>query len=190
MQIYGGIFAMQLYWNHTSAWVISSKFAAFLQNTFSEEHLWRAASVHLHYSKKHTVSCYSSCFLSLSTVQFHSYTKILILIPFISTLTPIIPTLIPRIPRIPHSVPWFPIPAFTDSLRIIYYYNPCKNLQYKITNKRGIFNKNIKKLLQKIFSWTLKYCCWITSSRMLRFFLSADISHYIDQFRNWCYLTK
>ena len=38
MQIYGGIFAMQLYWNHTSAWVISSKFAAFLQNIFSEEH--------------------------------------------------------------------------------------------------------------------------------------------------------
>ena len=38
MQIYGGIFAMQLYWNHTSAWwVISSKFAASLQNIFSEE---------------------------------------------------------------------------------------------------------------------------------------------------------
>ena len=31
----------------------SSKFAAFLQNTFSEEHLWRAASGHLHYNKKH-----------------------------------------------------------------------------------------------------------------------------------------
>ena len=39
MQINGGIFAMQLYWNNTSAWVISSKFDAFLQNTFSEKHL-------------------------------------------------------------------------------------------------------------------------------------------------------
>ena len=32
---------------------ISSKFAALLQNTFSEEHLWRAASEHLLYNKKH-----------------------------------------------------------------------------------------------------------------------------------------
>ena len=104
MQIYGGVFAMQLYWNHTSAWVISSKFAAFLQNPFSEEHLWRAASGHLHYKKKHTVSC----FLSLSKAvihQFHSYTKILTFIPFLPTLIPRIPTLIPHIltliPRIP-----------------------------------------------------------------------------------------
>ena len=29
--------------NHTSAWVFSCKFAAHFQNTFSEEHLWRAA---------------------------------------------------------------------------------------------------------------------------------------------------
>ena len=84
MQIYGGIFAMQRYWNHTSAWVTSSKFSAFWQNNFSEEHLWRAAPGHLHYKKKHTVSC----FLSLSTViihQFHSYTKIVTYIPFIPT---------------------------------------------------------------------------------------------------------
>ena len=46
-------------------------------------------------------------FLSLSTViihQFHSYTKILTLIPRIPTLIsriPTIPTLIPRIPIIP-----------------------------------------------------------------------------------------
>ena len=33
--------------------MISCKFAAFLQNTFSEEQLWRAASAHLHYNKKH-----------------------------------------------------------------------------------------------------------------------------------------
>ena len=33
----------RLYWNHTSAWVISCKFAAYLQNTFFKEHLWVAA---------------------------------------------------------------------------------------------------------------------------------------------------
>ena len=43
---------MQLYWNHTFAWVISCKFTVFLQNTFSEKHLWRTASGHLHYNKK------------------------------------------------------------------------------------------------------------------------------------------
>ena len=128
MQIYGGIFAMQLYWNHTSAWVISSKFAAFLQNTFSEEH-------------------HGGLPLDIYTIirntQFliiHSYTKNLIIIPFISTLsfshshpnsphshpdshhptlisripTPIsrILTLIHRIPHFPYSFPLFrsPIP--------------------------------------------------------------------------------
>ena len=35
--------ALQLYWNHTSAWVFSCKFAAYFQNTFSKEHLWMAA---------------------------------------------------------------------------------------------------------------------------------------------------
>ena len=34
----------QRYWNHTLAWVFSCKFAAYFQNTFSKEHLWRAAS--------------------------------------------------------------------------------------------------------------------------------------------------
>ena len=37
--------ALQLYWNHTSAWVFSYKFAAYFQNTLSYEHLWMAASV-------------------------------------------------------------------------------------------------------------------------------------------------
>ena len=36
--------ALQLYWNRTSAWVFSCKFAAYFQNTFSQEHLWRATS--------------------------------------------------------------------------------------------------------------------------------------------------
>ena len=36
--------ALQLYWNQTSAWVFSCKFAAYFQNTFTQKHLWRAAS--------------------------------------------------------------------------------------------------------------------------------------------------
>ena len=36
--------AKQLYWNRTSAWVFSCKFDAYFQNTFSQEHLWVAAS--------------------------------------------------------------------------------------------------------------------------------------------------
>ena len=92
---------MQRYWNRTSAWVTSSKFSAFWQNNFSEEHLWRAAPGHLHYKKKHTVSC----FLSLPTViihQFHSYTKIVTYIPFIPT-----PSSLHSHPDSPHSHPDF-----------------------------------------------------------------------------------
>ena len=37
--------ALQVYWNHTLAWVLSSKFATYFQSTFSFEHLWTAASV-------------------------------------------------------------------------------------------------------------------------------------------------
>ena len=33
-------FAKKLYWKRTSAWVFC-KFAAYYQNTFSQEHLWR-----------------------------------------------------------------------------------------------------------------------------------------------------
>ena len=55
--------------------------------------------------------------------------------------------------------------------------------------KKGIFSKSmIKKLLQIIFSWTLKYHYRITSLRKLQFFLSTEILHYIDQFHNWRYL--
>ena len=36
--------AQQFYSNHTSALVFSCKFAAYFQNTFSQEHLWVAAS--------------------------------------------------------------------------------------------------------------------------------------------------
>ena len=82
--------------------MISSKFAAFLHYTFSEQDLWMAASEHLHYNKKHTVSC----FLSLPTViihQFHSYTKILTIIPFIPT--PSFPYSRPESPHLLHFHP-------------------------------------------------------------------------------------
>ena len=36
--------ALQLYWNHTSAWVFSWKFVAYFQKTFSWENLWKDAS--------------------------------------------------------------------------------------------------------------------------------------------------
>ena len=36
--------AKQLYWNRTSAWVFSCKFAEYFKNTFSWESLWMAAS--------------------------------------------------------------------------------------------------------------------------------------------------
>ena len=36
--------ALQLYWRHTSAWVFYCKLAAYFQNTFSYEYLWRADS--------------------------------------------------------------------------------------------------------------------------------------------------
>ena len=36
--------AKQLYWNQTSAWMFSCKFAAYFQDIFSQEHLWMAVS--------------------------------------------------------------------------------------------------------------------------------------------------
>ena len=115
--------------------MISSKFAAFLQNTISEEHLWNAASGHLHYNTKHTVFRFLS--LSLSSIpllyedspsySLHSHPSfscIPTLVPIIPTLIsriPIIPFLITRIPRIPTLIPHilcipiiplFPFPDF------------------------------------------------------------------------------
>ena len=146
---------MQIYWNHTSAWVVSSKFAACLQNVFSEEHLWRAVSGQLHCNEKHTVSCS----LSHSTViihQFNSCTKILALIPFISTRSSpyfhpdprisCIPTLISNIPTLIPRIPIIPFILFPDSpfwlLQIVkkswdenyffwiqkYFFIQCKNI--------------------------------------------------------------
>ena len=36
--------ALQLFWNHTSTWVLSYKFGTYFQNTFFKENLWVAAS--------------------------------------------------------------------------------------------------------------------------------------------------
>ena len=38
--------ALQLYWNRTSASVLSCKLTVYFKNTFSEEHLWTAASTY------------------------------------------------------------------------------------------------------------------------------------------------
>ena len=40
--------ANQLYWNHTSAWVFSCKFAAHLQNSCFDEHLWGTTSANFY----------------------------------------------------------------------------------------------------------------------------------------------
>ena len=37
--------ALELYWNRTSAWMVSCSFTSYFQNNFSQEHLWIAASV-------------------------------------------------------------------------------------------------------------------------------------------------
>ena len=41
--------AKQRYYIHTLAWVFSCNFAAYLQNAFSQKHLWVAASEKVHY---------------------------------------------------------------------------------------------------------------------------------------------
>ena len=49
-------FALQLYWNHTSVWVLHCKFAAYFQYTFLQEHLWRTVSTFsINYNTKHPV---------------------------------------------------------------------------------------------------------------------------------------
>ena len=110
--------------NLRSVWVISSKFAAFLQNIFSEQHLWRAASGHLHYNKKHTVSYFLSFFIYSSSVpliyvdshpySLHSHPQFPTLPPWFSAFPHSHPDST-HSRRSLHSIPWFPIPAFTDS---------------------------------------------------------------------------
>ena len=51
----------QLYWNQTSGWVFSCKFAAYFQNNVSKKPLWKAASVYL----KSDEVCFMKSFLAL-----------------------------------------------------------------------------------------------------------------------------
>ena len=60
-------FQLQLYWNRTSAWVFSCKFAAYIQNTFFYEYLWRA-----NYTKKERAS-WASFWIRHCILIFHYY---------------------------------------------------------------------------------------------------------------------
>ena len=68
--------AKELYWNLTSTWAFSCKYAAYFQNTFSSEHLWRAASVGMyqHNFPAITVSV-TRCFNS-NWISFQSFTLV------------------------------------------------------------------------------------------------------------------
>ena len=58
--------ALQLYWNHTSAWVFFCKFTAYFQNTFSEEHPRTTASLF----RRKPLSRWFRCFMYLLLVSF------------------------------------------------------------------------------------------------------------------------
>ena len=87
MQIYGGIFAIQLYWNHTS--VISRKFAVFLQSTFPDCQNYIFINAHI-----------SFCFCLSKTIFPPPISRIPTLISHISTATPGGLTPIPPIPTL------------------------------------------------------------------------------------------
>ena len=59
--------AMQLYWNRTSAWAFSCKFAAYFQNTFSKEHIWTAASK----GRIFKALCITTCAVCQCTFIYH-----------------------------------------------------------------------------------------------------------------------
>ena len=44
--------ALSIYWNHTSARLLSCKFVAYFQNTFLKEHLWGTASFYMNEKMK------------------------------------------------------------------------------------------------------------------------------------------
>ena len=93
--------ANQLYWNRTSAWVLSCKFAAYFQSTFSWKHLWRVASVerlviifetYIHWNTKQFVTTKTkikraldlslprfSCFKGATKLYFTLYSCVIIL---------------------------------------------------------------------------------------------------------------
>ena len=57
--------AKQLYWNCNSAWVFFGKFAAYFQNTFLWENLWRVASEILNFSFR-----FSKTFQTIFSISF------------------------------------------------------------------------------------------------------------------------
>ena len=89
-------------------------------------------------SKLYFYKC--SHFLLLSSLSiffihhFHSYTKILTMIPLIPTPVPRIPTMIPRIPIIPTLIPRIPtlIPHITSIPLILLPNSPFRLLQIAI----------------------------------------------------------
>ena len=64
------LLALQIYWNHTSVWVISCKFAAYFQNTFLQEHLWRAACGIIYLNFQELITMESLLFRNFGINQF------------------------------------------------------------------------------------------------------------------------
>ena len=77
--------AKQLYWNHTSAWVFSCKFAAYFQNSFYYEHIWIAASVItlILFSRTETLHC-KACSISKEKLLRYTFPDFTILAARIS----------------------------------------------------------------------------------------------------------
>ena len=129
-------------------------------------------------------------FLSLSTIliyEFHSYTKILILIPLIPTPIPRIPTPIPRIPtvipRIPTVIPRIPIIPlipFPDSpfrlwqIALKMLWKNSKNLSWDILSLKFLCNQISKVIcvvsLLCLFPSVAYY--WRCTEKQLSWYLS------------------
>ena len=66
----------QLYWNYTSTWLFSFKFAAYFQNTFSEAHLWRVASEclcwQIEYTSDLAIKCIATIYRVSNILRFNS----------------------------------------------------------------------------------------------------------------------
>ena len=73
-----GLVAKQLYWNRTSAWVFRCKFAAYFEDTFSQEHLWMTASTYRSYQDRIQKKIAPKIFSLFQTNFYHqqwSYSK-------------------------------------------------------------------------------------------------------------------
>ena len=65
--------SLQFFWNHTSAWVFSCKFAAYFPKIFFLEHLWMAASAS---NRQINILLYHRTIFIVSVVKFVCYSKI------------------------------------------------------------------------------------------------------------------